>query len=149
MSSPVPDRRGFRLSSLFALALMAMSLPIGGSHAQSAPPGLTVHALDTTIGQPASGLAVELFDVSGDQPRSIVKAEANGDGRADIVAGRPLTVGRYELRFAVADYFRKRGVALSDPPFLDVVPVRFFIDDPSGSIHLPFAFSPWSYGVFH
>lgn len=142
-------RRCLSLAGIFLLALMAASLSFGMGYAQSAPPGLTMHAVDTTVGQPAAGLAVELFDVSGDQPRSIVKAVANGDGRANITAGRPLTAGRYELRFAVADYFRERGVALSDPPFLDVVPVRFFIDDPSGSIHLPFAFSPWSYGVFH
>lgn len=141
--------RGFGLTGLFVLALMALSLPFGASHAQSAAQGLTVHALDTTIGRPAAGLAVELFDVSGDLPRSIVKAVANDDGRAEIVSGRALTAGRYELRFSVADYFRKRDVALSDPPFLDVVPVRFFIDDPSKSIHFPFVFSPWSYSVFH
>jgi hydroxyisourate hydrolase len=127
---------------------MAASLPFGVSYAQSPPPGLTVHTLDTTIGQPAAGLAVELFDVSEDQPRSIVKVTANSDGRADIVIGRPLPAGRYELQFAVADYFRKRGTPLADPPFLDIVPVRFFIDQPAGNLHMPFAFSPWSYGVF-
>lgn len=147
MNRSASNRRGFKLVGL--IALIAAWLPFGIAHAQSAAPdGLTVHTLDTTIGQPAAGLAVELFDVSGDQPRSIVKAVANSDGRADIVTGRPLPAGRYELQFAVADYFRKRGTPLADPPFLDIVPVRFFIDQPAGNLHVPFAFSPWSYGVF-
>jgi len=149
MSRSPSCRCGITLTALLAFAFMAVSLPFGIAAAQSAPPGLTVHALDTTIGQPASGVAVELFDVSGDQPRSIVKVVTNDEGRANVVADRSLAAGRYELRFAVADYFRKRGVALSDPPFLDVVPVRFLINDPSGNLHLPFVFSPWSYGVFH
>lgn len=148
MSRSASDRRGFKLSALLAFAIVAVSLPFGIADAQSAPSGLTVHALDSTIGQPASGIAVELFDITGDQPRSIVKVVTNAEGRANVIADRPLTAGRYELRFAVADYFRERGVALSDPPFLDVVPVRFPIIDPSEDLHLPFVFSPWSYGVF-
>lgn len=101
MNRSASNRRGFKLVGL--IALIAAWLPFGIAHAQSAAPGLTVHTLDTTIGQPAAGLTVELFDVSGDQPRSIVKAVANGDGRADIVTSRPLPAGRYELQFAVAD----------------------------------------------
>ena len=151
MSLSAPARRRFWLTGLAAV-LVAVSLPLDFAHAQSAAPrvngDLTVHALDTTVGQGAAGLTVELFEVSGEQPRSIVKAVTNGDGRADIITGRPLAVGRYELHFAVADYFRKRGVALGDPAFLDVVPVRFFIGSPTASVHVPFAFSPWSYGVY-
>lgn len=149
MSRSPSNRRGFTLTALLAFAFVAVSSPFSIAYAQSAPSGLTVHALDSTIGQPASGVAVELFDVSGEQPRSIVKVVTNTEGRANVIADRPLAAGRYELHFAVADYFRKRGVALSDPPFLDVVPVRFLINDPSGNLHLPFVFSPWSYGVFH
>ena len=156
MTRSTSHRRSFRPLSLTATALIALSLSFAPGYAQSVTASgaprvngdLTVHALDTTIGQPAAGLAVELFEVSGEQPRSVVKAVTNSDGRADIIAGRPLAVGRYELQFAVADYFRKRGSAVSDPPFLDIVPVRFFIEDPTGSIHVPFVFSSWSYAVF-
>jgi 2-oxo-4-hydroxy-4-carboxy-5-ureidoimidazoline decarboxylase len=59
-----------------------------------------------------------------------------------------LPVGRYELRFAVADYFRKQGAALGNPPFLDVVPVRLYFDNPEGSYHVPMVCSPWSYAVY-
>lgn len=156
MTRFIHRRRGFRLPTLAAAVLAALSLPFAPGHAQSvtasgaprANGDLTVHALDTTIGQPAAGLAVELFEVSGEQPRSVVKAVTNSDGRADIISGRPLAAGRYELQFAVADYFRRRGSAVGDSPFLDIVPVRFFIENPTASIHVPFVFSSWSYAVF-
>ena len=44
-----------------------------------------------------------------------------------VIGGRPLPIGRYELRFAIGDHFRSRGIEQGDPPFLDIVPVRFSI----------------------
>jgi 2-oxo-4-hydroxy-4-carboxy-5-ureidoimidazoline decarboxylase len=109
---------------------------------------LTVHALNSVVGRPASGMAVELFAMSGDKGRKVAQATSNTDGRADVLVGRPLPIGRYELRFAVADYFRKQGTALGNPPFLDVVPVRLYFDNPEGSYHVPMVCSPWSYAVY-
>jgi 5-hydroxyisourate hydrolase-like protein (transthyretin family) len=57
-------------------------------------------------------VVIELFDVSVEPPRKVGEATSNADGRADLIAGKPITAGRYELRFAVADYFRNRGVPL-------------------------------------
>jgi len=59
-----------------------------------------------------------------------------------------LPIGRYELRFAVADYFRKQGSTLGNPPFLDIVPVRLYFENPEGSYHVPMVCSPWSYAVY-
>ena len=55
----------------------------------------------------------------------IASAATNADGRTDqpLIGGRPIPIGRYELRFHVGDYFARLGTALGDPPFLDVVPV--------------------------
>jgi 5-hydroxyisourate hydrolase-like protein (transthyretin family) len=39
-------------------------------------------------------------------------------------------------------------VALSDPPFLDVVPIRFSISEPEGHYHVPLVVSPWSYSTY-
>ena len=50
-----------------------------------------------------------------------------------LIAGRPVPIGRYELRFSVGDYFAAQGVPLADPPFLDVVPVRFSVAEPKGT----------------
>jgi 5-hydroxyisourate hydrolase len=55
------------------------------------------------------------------------------------------TVGRYEMAFHVAEYFRAAGAALTDPPFLDVVSIAFGIADPAARYHIPLLVSPWSY----
>jgi 5-hydroxyisourate hydrolase-like protein (transthyretin family) len=52
------------------------------------------------------------------------------------------------LQFHVADYFRSSGTALSDPAFLDIVPIRFSIAEPEGHYHVPLLVTPWSYGTY-
>ena len=59
-----------------------------------------------------------------------------------------MPIGTYELRFAVAPYFAARGVALADPPFLDVVPIRFSVAEPEGHYHVPLVMTPWSYATY-
>jgi len=112
---------------------------------------LSTHVLDTHSGKPAEGVGLELWELSKSGPeRLILSTVTNSDGRTDtpLIAGRPLPIGTYELRFATAAYFAKRGVALSDPPFLDVVPIRFAIAEPEGHYHVPLAMTPWSYSTY-
>ncbi len=104
-----------------------------------------VHALDATIGKPAEGITVDLFDVSADRPLRVGQATTSAGGQAELLKGAPLRVGRYELRFAVADYFRKRGLVLGNPPFLNVVPIRLYLGDAQRRYHVPIVFTPWSY----
>jgi 5-hydroxyisourate hydrolase len=56
-----------------------------------------------------------------------------------------IAVGRYELLFHVEDYYKRAGVKLTDPAFLDTVPVRIAIFDANQSYHMPLYFSPWSF----
>ena len=44
-----------------------------------------------------------------------------------------MAVGRYRLVFAVAPYFRARGVVLPEPAFIDEVPLDFGIADAQGT----------------
>src|SRR6185295_4499270 len=90
---------------------------------------LSTHVLDTHAGRPAIGVAIELYEFTGEKAHYIQTAITNADGRTDrpLIGGRPLPIGRYELRFAVADHFRSRGIESGDPPFLDIVPLRFSI----------------------
>ena len=64
----------------------------------------------------------------------LVRAATNSDGRTDepLIGGRPLPIGTYELRFARRRLFCRAQVALSEPPFLDVVPIRFNVAEPEG-----------------
>ena len=93
---------------------------------------LSTHVLDTHSGRPAAGIPLELIELSAlGESRVIARTTTNHDGRTDqpLIGGRPVPKGHYELRFAVAGYFAQRDVALSDPPFLDHIPLRFSVSD--------------------
>jgi len=111
---------------------------------------LSTHVLDTAAGRPAVGMAIELFEFAGEQAFRIGRAVTNADGRTDapLIADRPLPIGRYELRFAVGAHFRTRGVDVADPPFLDIVPLRFSIAEPEAHYHVPLLCTPWSYSTY-
>jgi 5-hydroxyisourate hydrolase len=55
----------------------------------------------------------------------------NADGRADapLLEDDALRSGRYRLVFAAGAYFRRLGVALPDPPFVDEVVIDFGVSD--------------------
>lgn len=112
---------------------------------------LSAHVLDTHSGRPAEGIAIELWELSRDgADRLIARAVSNKDGRTDapLIGGRPLPIGTYELRFATAAYYAANGVALAEPPFLDIVPIRFSIAEPEGHYHVPLVMTPWSYSTY-
>lgn len=111
---------------------------------------LSTHVLDTAHGRPATGMRVELYFLEPEQPEPICTTVTNSDGRTDapLLSGDAIAVGTYELRFYVGDYFRALGVALPEPPFLDVVPVRFAIAEPHGHYHVPLLVSPWAYSTY-
>ena len=105
---------------------------------------LTTHVLDTALGRPAAGVAITLL--RGDE--ELARARTNAAGRTDAPLLDPLPAGVYELRFAVGDYLRAAGHALTDPPFLDVVPVRFGIAAAGAHHHVPLLVSPWAYSTY-
>lgn len=84
--------------------------------------GLSTHVLDTMHGSPAPGMVVELYAMDGPAPVLVKQFKLNADGRnpdGPLYDNANLRKGKYRLVFAVADYFRGRGVELPDPPFLD------------------------------
>ncbi len=112
---------------------------------------LSTHVLDTHSGQPASGIAVELVELSAlGESRIVTRAVTNADGRTDhpLIGGRPVPIGRYELMFSVGKYFAERQVPMSDPPFLDQIPLRFSVSEPEGHLHVPLLVTPWSYATY-
>jgi 2-oxo-4-hydroxy-4-carboxy-5-ureidoimidazoline decarboxylase len=112
---------------------------------------LSTHVLDTHSGKPAAGIPVELVELSAlGESRIIARTTTNDDGRTDqpLIGGRPVPIGNYELRFKVAGYFASRNVAMSDPPFLDSIPLRFSVSDPEGHLHVPLLVTPWSYATY-
>lgn len=115
---------------------------------------LTTHVLDTSRGRPAEGMKVALLEVSGDLPCGTAAplvetlTDAHGQTSAPLLSGAPLRIGRYELRFHVGDYFRRMGAVQGDFAFLEVVPVVFTIDEPTGDYHVPLTVTPWAYATY-
>jgi 5-hydroxyisourate hydrolase len=111
---------------------------------------LTTHVLDTMAGRPAAGVAVSLFRLKGGERQAVISTLTNADGRCDapLLEADGMAVGLYELCFDVADYFTSCNVVLPDPPFLDVVPIRFGIGDASAHYHVPLLISPYGYSTY-
>lgn len=111
---------------------------------------LTTHVLDTAAGKPAAGLKIELYRL-GAEAAHLKTVMTNSDGRAEggpILEADAFTAGQYELRFHAGDYLRNSGVNLPDPAFLDVIPIRFGIADPSSHYHVPLLLSPYGYSTY-
>jgi 2-oxo-4-hydroxy-4-carboxy-5-ureidoimidazoline decarboxylase len=112
---------------------------------------LSTHVLDNFSGRPANSVAVELFEISKtDERRLVTRGLTNCDGRTDgpLIRDRPIPIGCYELRFAVGIYYATLKAAQADPPFLDIVPVRFAMAEPEGHYHVPLLCTPWSYTTY-
>jgi 2-oxo-4-hydroxy-4-carboxy-5-ureidoimidazoline decarboxylase len=139
------------LSEVFRITALRLDQRVSAPDRLNVHGRLSTHVLDTHGGQPAPGVSVELVELSDAEERRLIeRAVTNRDGRTDraLIDGRPIPVGRYELRFAVGDYFARRGVPLADPAFLDVVPVRFSVAEPEGHYHVPLLVTPWSYSTY-
>jgi 5-hydroxyisourate hydrolase len=112
---------------------------------------LSTHVLDTMHGTPAAGMQVRLLRLHGDTAHALASFELNADGRhagGALLDAAAMAAGRYRLVFAVAAYFRQRGVTLPDPPFIDEVNIDFGIADAAGHYHVPLLVSPWSYATY-
>jgi 5-hydroxyisourate hydrolase len=112
---------------------------------------LSTHVLDTAHGCPAAGMTVTLQRVGdGGRAETVKTVSLNADGRADgpLLDAAAMAVGRWRLVFDVAAYFRGRGVALPEPPFLDTVQLDFGIADAAGHYHVPLLVSPFSYSTY-
>jgi len=111
---------------------------------------LTTHVLDTATGRPAAGMRIEFAVLENGEWIDLKTVRTNADGRTDqpLATGAEMRAGEFRLLFHVAEYFRAQGARLPDPPFLDIVPLRFGIADPLGHYHVPLLCSPWSYSTY-
>lgn len=111
---------------------------------------LSTHVLDTAHGCPAAGMAVTLLREGAGGWAVLRQLVLNHDGRADgpLLSATEMVAGRHRLVFEVAPYFRARGVALPEPPFIDTVQLDFGIADAAGHYHVPLLVSPWSYSTY-
>ena len=109
---------------------------------------LTTHVLDTARGVPAAGLRITLDRLDGTGRERLAEVATNADGRTDgpILPRERFAPGIYELTFHAGNYLRGSGTALTEPAFLDEVPIRFGME--AGHYHVPLLLSPFGYSTY-
>ena len=111
---------------------------------------VSTHVLDTARGVPAKGMTIDLHRFEEELRLPIERTTTNSEGRTDqpLLEGDRLDLGIYELTFFAGDYFRRLGIALSTPPFLDEIVIRFGVADPHANYHVPLLLSPYGYSTY-
>lgn len=111
---------------------------------------LTTHVLDTALGAPARAMEVTLYRLEGEARIKLAAMQTNADGRTDtpILPTEGFAHGTYELVFAAGAYLDRIGTAPESPRFLDEIPIRFGISDPSAHYHVPLLLSPFGYSTY-
>jgi len=143
--------RDAALAEIFRIAALRLDQRVAAPDRLKVHGRLSTHVLDVHAGRPAAGVAIELWEVgAGGSSRLVERAVTNADGRTDqpLLSGSPIPIASYELRFAVGGYFARQRTPMSDPPFLDIVPVRFAVAEPEGEYHVPLLVTPWAYSTY-
>jgi 2-oxo-4-hydroxy-4-carboxy-5-ureidoimidazoline decarboxylase len=139
------------LNEIFRIAALRLSDRIKAADELPVSGRLSTHVLDNHNGRPAQGVALTLSELGDDGTRRvIVQAVTNHDGRTDgpLIGGRPIPIGRYELRFEIGRYYASRNVPTADPAFLQSIPIEFFVAEPEGHYHVPLLVTPWSFSTY-
>ncbi|MDI2089971.1 2-oxo-4-hydroxy-4-carboxy-5-ureidoimidazoline decarboxylase [Commensalibacter oyaizuii] len=113
--------------------------------AQTTASSLSTHLLDLVSGQPAANVKVVLYH----RDKAVFEGYTDQNGRCQLPASvQGFVSGAYQFAFYVADYFKKQGYALTDPPFLDVIRVDFGITRNVGHYHVPLLISPYGFSTY-
>ena len=111
---------------------------------------LSTHVLDTSLGRPGVGVAIELYALCAGQRTLLKRETTNQDGRCSVplLEGEQMQPGQYELVFAAGDYFASQGVDLPTPRFVDRVTIAFGIAHADQNYHVPLVVTPWWYSTY-
>jgi 5-hydroxyisourate hydrolase len=93
-------------------------------------------------------MRVEVYRLSP-LPAKLADGRLQSNGTLDDpITGETLPAGTYEAIFHAGAFFAGAALGQSDPPFLDVVPFRFNIADPTQHYHLPLKITPWGFSLY-
>jgi 2-oxo-4-hydroxy-4-carboxy-5-ureidoimidazoline decarboxylase len=143
--------RDAALAEIFRIVALRLDQRVAAPDRLKVHGRLSTHVLDTHRGGPAAGVAIEFCEVTpSGTSRLISRTITNADGRTDppLIAEQPIPIAQYELRFGVGAYFARHGTPVAEPPFLDIVPLRFAVAEPEAHYHVPLLVTPWSYSTY-
>lgn len=105
---------------------------------------VTSHVLDSTLGRPASGVAVTLERSADGGWMPVASALTDDDGRATSLGPVALGAGTYRVTFDTAAYFGSTGQQV----FYPSVSVAFVLADEGEHYHIPLLLSPFAYSTY-
>ncbi|WP_329544783.1 hydroxyisourate hydrolase [Streptomyces sp. NBC_01356] len=118
---------------------------------------VSTHILDTSVGRPAEGVAVQLAARSGRDAdwQAIGGSATDADGRCKDLPALPEGTTHVRLDFAVESYFEKKQAdAQQDAPanrdsgaFFPEVAITFAVN-PGEHYHVPLLLNPFGYSVY-
>lgn len=106
---------------------------------------ITTHILDTSLGKPAQGVTIVLYQGGNDEWSEFGRGKTNADGRLpDLLnTNDPVQPGIYKLRFETKDYFDQQHIAT----FYPYVEIIFDIQN-TEHYHVPLLLNPFGYSTY-
>jgi 5-hydroxyisourate hydrolase len=106
---------------------------------------ITTHILDTTLGKPAQGVTILLYQQATNGWTELAKGITNPDGRiTDLLRKEEfLSPGLYKMTFLTKDYFAQQQV-LTFYPFVEIT----FEITSAEHYHIPLLLSPFGYSTY-
>lgn len=105
---------------------------------------ITTHVLDTALGRPAQGIAIELERLDSTW-HMVGGGITDADGRCKtLTPAGPVTPATYRIRFQTAAYWKSFG----QTGFFPVVEIQFTIEDGAAHYHVPLLLSPYAYSTY-
>src|SRR3954469_22010197 len=100
---------------------------------------ITTHVLDTSIGRPGRGIAIELERIDHGQWHMVGAGVTDDDGRLRTLTPQgPVAPGTYRIRFQTGAYFEETKT----PGFFPVVEIHFSVLDGAQHYHVPLLLNP-------
>ena len=103
---------------------------------------ISTHILDTSLGNPAQGVRVELSRQIGTEWTLVDAQLTNADGRISFTC--PSVPATYRLNFEIGPYFIRSQLT----PFFSQAPVIFQITDTQRKYHVPLLLNPYGYSTY-
>ena len=110
---------------------------------------ITTHILDTSVGRPAVGVAVNIErKVHGSDTatwESLGDGITDEDGRVkDLLPPDTLLAGTYRIHFAIGDYFESAG----REAFYPEATIVFEVKNPQEHYHVPLLLNPFGFSTY-
>ena len=107
---------------------------------------ISTHILDTSLGRPVAGVAVELDRNTEGEWQTLNAAETDADGRVKFLLpeGEPMLPGLYCARFATGVYYQRAG-AEGLYPFVEIT---FVVRPGERHYHIPLLLTANGYTTY-